>query len=157
MVEASVPMRGMPGVRRARTVLRHDFIRFAVVGGANTLMDLAVFTGLHYGVGMASVASKLVSATCATVFSYLMTRWWAFSHRQHDPKAGTVVLFALINVIGISLSVGAVGLVRYGLERRDFLALTIVANALGIVAGMLWRYWSLRRWVFRGHVDGGVR
>lgn len=156
MVETQPLMRAMPGTQRMQTVLRLDVVRFAVVGGANTLVDFAVFTGLHYGIALSSLGAKVVSATCATVFSYLMTRCWAFSHRQHEPTAATVVLFALINVVGIGLSVGAVGLVRYGLERRDFLALTVVANTLGILAGMLWRYWSLRRWVFRSGVREGA-
>lgn len=142
--------------RLLRRLATHDVARFAAVGVVNTTVDLELFNTLHYGARLNPVVAKAISAAIATGGAYVMTRVWAFAHREHRVSVATVVVFTLINVVGFVLGVAAIAIVRYGLQRDDFVSLVIVANGSGIVAGMGWRYWSLRRWVFRA-ADASVR
>ncbi len=128
-----------------------DFRRFAAVGVVNTLVDVALFDFLHFGVHIGAVTSKLLSTAAATVLSYFLTRMWAFAHRRHALSLANAAGFVAINAIGIGLAVGSIGFVRYILGMDGFISLTVVGNGLAIALGMTWRYWSLRRWIFLHH------
>lgn len=113
------------------------------------MVDVGLFEIAHYGLSVGAVTAKVLSATTATAVSYVLTRVWAFAHREHRLSVASAGVFVAINVVGIGIGVGSVAFVRYGLHQDGAVVLTVFGNGLGIALGLCWRFWSLRRWVFR--------
>lgn len=96
--------------------LRGKLGRFAVVGLANTAVDLAVFSVMLKLVGMPLV-SNLVAWSVAVVFSFAANSLWSFDRNREKPVAHSffqfVSLGALISLgvsnLSIALLQGAIG------------------------------------------------
>lgn len=142
-------------LRRLRQLHSVEFLRFAIVGAINTAVDVGLFDTAHFRWHIGAVTSKVVSASVATIGSYLLTRLWAFAHRDHRLTPTSAGTFVAINAVGIGLAVAVIAFVRYGLGQDGFLTLTVAGNGIGIGLGLAWRFWALRRWVFLGTADAG--
>jgi hypothetical protein len=58
------------------------------------------------------------------------------------------VLFFLFNAAGLVIELGILGIAKYGLGFDSLLALNVV-KTIGLVLGMVFRFWSYRTFVFR--------
>lgn len=140
---------------RARfDVVAREAAKFGAVGAANTVLDIAVFNLLVFGVGLAPLRSKVLSTVVAATSSYLMNRHWTFRHRERQDVRREYVLFFLLNAVGLAINLLIIGSVRYGLGLDGAVALNL-ANVAGVGTGTVFRFWSYRRfvWTHAGEVD----
>ncbi|WP_207479380.1 GtrA family protein [Arenibaculum pallidiluteum] len=83
--------------------VRSEIIKFAVVGGANTVMDLAVFVAL-IGFGVPPLMAHAASYGAGTIQSFFLNRSWTFggSSAGHSPwrQFGR---FATVNLVSFLL------------------------------------------------------
>jgi putative flippase GtrA len=111
--------------------LHSQIWRFAVVGTANTAIDLAVLNLLIYSTGMGRsggfyVTFKAVSFMFATANSYLLNRQWTFAGASHGKR----VHHQVSQFLGVSL----IGLVVNVATATLFVALVPVV----VVSAKLW-------------------
>lgn len=143
-------MEWVPVLSRLRerydTVVR-EAAKFGTVGAINTVLDFAVLNLLVFGLGVAPLRSKVAAALVATTSSYLMNRHWTFRHRDRQHVRRESTLFFLLNAIGLGISLAVLGVVRYGLDLDGPLALN-AANVVALAVGMVFRFWSYRRFVW---------
>lgn len=160
MVELPVTWYDQPGstvrvvrdsARMAKELLRlgrhepvQEFARFALVGAANTLVDLAALNFLLIIFAPAGTAGLLGANSAAFLLavahSYYWNRRWTFSRRGSFTGFLTVTFLGLqVNNLAV-LGLGAMGL---GL---------VTAKLGASVLTMGWNFLSSRAWVFRpGH------
>lgn len=73
-------------VRRAsslfRLVFKSSLVRFAIVGGVNTITDLVVFFAMLSLLGLVPVTANTVSFSAAVTQSYLLNKYWSFVHNE---------------------------------------------------------------------------
>jgi putative flippase GtrA len=136
----------------ARLRARYDTVareaaKFGAVGAFNTVLDFVVLNALVFGLGVPTLRSKVAAALVATVSSYLMNRHWTFRHRDRQAVRRESVLFFALNGVGLGISLTILGVVRYGLGLDSALALNL-ANLVALAAGMVFRFWSYRRFVW---------
>ena len=137
---------------RARA-LGHEVMRFGVVGGVGYVIDVVVFNVLRF-VGDPGIlqhkplTAKCISVAVATIFTYLGNRHWTWSHRERSGATREVSLFFVLNGVGLLIAVGCLGFSHYVLDLRGALADNISANVVGLLLGMLFRFWSYRTFVF---------
>jgi putative flippase GtrA len=129
------------------TVLIHEVAKFAVVGGIGFIVQLGVQDVVHYVVGVGPLTSVVIGYVVATAVTFVGNRHWAFKHRQGKGLRHEGAMFVGLNVVGIGIQLGVVGLVHYGLGLTDPLWYN-AATIVGIGLGTLFRLWSYRRWVF---------
>jgi putative flippase GtrA len=129
------------------TVLIHEILKFAVVGGIGFVVQLAVTDGLHLGLGMGPVSATAIGYVISAVVTFIGNRHWAFKHRQGKGLRHETLMFVFLNAIALGIQEAVVAIVHYGMGQHGGLAFNI-ATVLGIGLGTVFRLWSYRKFVF---------
>lgn len=124
-----------------------EFLKFGVIGLINTVVDIGLWNLLNAVTTNAEVKTKIAATCVATASAYLLNRHWAFRHRKRQQLRRETLLFLFFNAIGLCIQAGAIVVAKYGFDTTDTVALNIV-NLGSIGLGMLFRFWSYRRWVW---------
>jgi len=136
-----------PGLySRVRTMLP-EMLKFGIVGGIGTVIDLGGAAVLHGKYHVEPLAAKAVSTSLATVVTYLGSRFWTFKHRENQELKREAVLFIVLNLAGLVIAEMVVGLVTYGLSLHGQLEYN-AASFVGTGFGTIFRFYAYRKWVF---------
>jgi putative flippase GtrA len=136
-----------PGLySRVRTMLP-EILKFLVVGGLGTVIDLGGAALLHSKYHFEPLAAKAVSVTLATLFTYLGSRFWTFRERENQSMRREAVLFFVLNVVGLLIAEAVIGLVTYVMGLRGSLEYN-AASFIGTGLGTIFRFYAYRKWVF---------
>jgi len=131
-----------------------EALKFGAVGGANTVLNYALFNALVLTVLADGQLKATVLATIvATTSSYFMNRHWTFRDRSKSAMRREYSLFFLFNGAGLLIELGVLAVAKYGLDIDSLLALNLV-KTVGLVLGMAFRFWSYRTFVFRPQPAG---
>ena len=132
-----------------------QFLRYCLVGGANTLLDLLVLNVLLWGFPTKNVLILVVYNSVAysggAVTSFFLNKYWTFRRKQRTTRR-EVVRFAIILALEILYSNGLVWLAGKALQpliANPMLwgnASKLVAVAIGAVLS----YAFMRFWIFAG-------
>jgi putative flippase GtrA len=123
--------------------------RFLTVGAISTLIEIAVFNLMHYGLGTDLVAAKIVASLVALVNAYFGNREWTFRHRGQHGRVLELVLFIVVNAICTLLGAAMVALGVGWLDAPGPVLVNIV-NLVSIVIVVLVRFLCYHYVVFRG-------
>ena len=123
--------------------------KFVVVGGSCFLLDFLLFNAFHFGLGLGPLTSTVLSTIIATLASYVGNRLWSFAHRVSADTSETrsLGIYLLINLVGLAITLAAVGVGHYVLDLTGPVALNI-AKLVGTGVATVFRFWGYRRWVF---------
>ncbi|WP_394263205.1 GtrA family protein [Trueperella sp.] len=130
-----------------------EFTQFLTVGLGSYVVDVGLFNLLAYsGIvtfpGDAPMVAKTISVSVSIIFSWAMNRLWTFRNKSDKSKGREFVLFILVNVGGLLLALGSLGVSRFVLGFDSQLADNIAANVVGLVLGTAFRYVCYRYIVF---------
>lgn len=78
-------------------------LRFLVVGGISTLIEIAVFNLLFLGLDWNPVGAKIVASLVALINAYFGNREWTFRSRGHHSRTLEIVLFLSVNAFCLLL------------------------------------------------------
>jgi putative flippase GtrA len=130
-------------------LLVHEILKFGTVGLVNFALDVAVFNVLRIAVlPHKPLTCKAISTIIAATSSYFMNRHWTWRHRARTGVARELPLFIVLSGIGLGIALACLGVSHYVLNFDSVLSDNISAQGVGLVLGMLWRFWSFKRWVF---------
>jgi putative flippase GtrA len=135
-------------------MLVHELTKFGIVGAFNTALDFGVANVLHVGLHTNQYLAKTVSVTIAATSSYFMNRYWTFRHRARTGIGREYALFFVLNGIGLVIALACIWLVTGPLGRSGVLWFN-VAQVLGLLLGMLFRFTTYKRWVFLAPPETG--
>jgi putative flippase GtrA len=118
-----------------------EFLRFAVVGGAQNGLNLLTFAGAVWA-GVPYILASVIAATVALSFSFLLNHVWTFPDAQ-SRTAGRAVRFVIVwaAIVALALPVLAVLVDVAHLPR-------VPAQAIVILIGAPLSYAAQRRWTF---------
>lgn len=132
-----------------------EALKYSVVGGAGTLVDIALFnlclwlTSISLG-STAPVMAKIASTIGSALFAYIGHGFWTFRSRGGPrSEAATIGRFALITVIALVVGASIVGVAHYVFDFRDTLS-NNVANVIALLVAAAFRFLTTRSWVFSG-------
>jgi putative flippase GtrA len=145
-------MTAVMSLYRRWRMLVHELTKFGIVGAINTALDFGVANVLHVGFDTNQYLAKTVSVTIAATSSYFMNRYWTFRHRARTGLGREYALFFLLNGVGLVIALACIWLVMGPLGRQGVLWFN-VAQVLGLVLGMLFRFTTYKRWVFVAPAD----
>jgi putative flippase GtrA len=136
-----------------RFPLLKQLVRFGLVGGLNTLIDLLVLNSLLWLFPTAStpllVAYNALAYSVGAVNSFVCNKYWTFRQREQATR-GELLRFTITALLGMGLNSALLWLVS--LVLHPFLGnATVWANAskvFAIAATMLISYLGMRLWVF---------
>jgi len=143
-------------LRGAVDVLYREAMKFGAIGALAYVVDVYVFNLLLSGwwpltsapLGHKAVTCKVISVSAATVVAWLGNRYWTFRHRRRATARSEFVLFVVMNIGGLLIAAGCLGVSHYLLGLTSKLADNVSANLVGLVLGTLFRFWAYRRFVF---------
>src|SRR6202012_1978267 len=134
------------------TVLIHEVLKFAIVGGIGFVVQIGVTDGLHLGLGMGPVTATAIGYVISAAVTFLGNRHWALKHRRGKGLRHETLMFVFLNAIALGIQEAVVAIVHYGMHDTGGIAFNI-ATILGIGLGTLFRLWSYRKFVFRAVDD----
>lgn len=118
-----------------------QFLRFCMVGVANTLVDLTAFFGLTLG-GIPYLPAQALSYSAGVANSFFFNRKWTFRVTR-QASVPEVIKFVIVNGLSLSLSSGLL----YVLHDVTHLQLWLSKfSATG--GGMVVNFLGSRLWVF---------
>jgi putative flippase GtrA len=125
--------------RRALPAAAAQWLRFAAVGVANTLLSLCVYAvlvrvGLHY------LLASSVAFALGVVNSYALNRRWTF--RSRDRRAPEAVRFGVVQCVGLGVDVGLLYALVDRVGVQHLVAQALVFPAASAVTFLLSRHWA---------------
>jgi len=114
-----------------------QFLRFALVGGINTLIDLGVLNLLIVIVAHPDTnysLYKAISFLCATVNSFFLNKYFTFAdtEKTNGKKAGVFVVVTLISfAVNVAVPTIVYGILRNASLSAPLAALSTLCNFVG--------------------------
>lgn len=131
-----------------------EVAKFGVVGGVAFVIDTGIYLWLLSGtMGAHPTRAKIIAAAVATVFSWLANRYWTFRHRRQANVVREVVLFIIMNGIGLGIAAACVYVSHWVLGFESATADVIAGSVVGLVLGTIFRFFAYRFWVFTDELD----
>ena len=139
-----------PGrVSRPLRAIAQELAKFGTVGAVNYVIDVAIFNALLLDpLAKRPLTAKAISTVIAATSSYFMNRHWTWRHRARRGLGREYGMFIVLSAVGLAITVGCLSFGEYVLDQHSWLARNIWGNVVGVGAGMIWRFWSFKRWVF---------
>ena len=147
----------MPEPARQLAIKHRELLKFAMVGGTTWMIDTVLFLVLKTTVlEPKPVTAKIIAVLVATIVSYVLNREWSFRTRGGRERHHEAALFFVISGVGVVVYTAPLVLSRYVFhlavpavslltqEVADFMS----GQVIGVVAGMAFRWWAFRRFVF---------
>ena len=122
-------------------------VRFAVVGAANTVVDVGLFAYLFYILEWPLLAANAGGFSVAVALSYWLNKSWTFA----DPSRGRRAWRRGLAFVAVAVGGLAIGSLVIWLAVAWVPPL--LAKFLSIGATFIWNFTVSRRWVFRSHND----
>ncbi len=141
-----------PIVRVRHWVTRRGaFLRYVLVGGFNTVLDIALFTILAVPVGLPPLVANVCSTVVTMSVSYLLNRLFVF--RSDGGVARTVGQFVAVTltsafVVQSLVIESVIHLGEWAIPALDHGILTSGAKVCATAVGMITNYLGYR-WLFR--------
>ncbi len=138
-----------------------QFVRFAMIGGLNTGVDLIILNVLMFSTsqfeGTWYSVFKAVSFAAAATFSYFMNKKWAFKDDSKEKGVQKFSQFFAVSIIGAIVNVSIATLVVTYLKPTlgtDFLFLSDqlwgnVGALFGTAVGLIWNFLGYKFIVFK--------
>ncbi|POH60734.1 GtrA family protein [Arthrobacter glacialis] len=131
-----------------------EVAKFGVVGGVAFVIDTGIYLWLLAGsMGGHPTKAKIISAAVATVFSWLANRYWTFRHRRQANMVREVILFIIMNGIGLGIAAACVYISHWVLGFESATADIIAGSVVGLILGTIFRFFAYRYWVFTEELD----
>lgn len=136
------------------SLLWREVMKFGVVGGIAFVIDTAVFLWMMNGpLEGSEVKAKVVGGVVATMFSWVANRFWTFRHRRRASVVRELLMFLLMNGIGLFIAAACVWVTKYWLGLTDQTSLFVAGSVVGLVLGTIFRFFAYRFWVFTEELD----
>ena len=132
-----------------------QFLRYCLVGGANTLLDLLVLNVLLWGFPTKNVLILVVYNSMAysggAVTSFFLNKYWTFGHKRRTTRR-EVVRFSIILALEILYSNGLVWLAGKVLQPliTNPTLWGNVSKLVAVACGAVLSYAFMRFWTFAG-------
>lgn len=136
-----------------------QFIKFALIGAMNTLVDLSILNLLMYVSGQAEgiyySVFKAFSFTCAVIFSYNLNKRWTFKDLADEDRAKKFTQFLAISIIGAIINVSTATIVVSYVKpiiNISFLTPQLWGNIgalAGTAVGLVWNFLGYKFIVFK--------
>ncbi len=121
--------------------------QFAVVGGLGVLVDVAMYYGFQFLIGLSHLPARALSFICAATHNWFLNRRYTFVYGRERALATQWASYVAVMLVGLVVNVGTYALLTTkvaAFSRRRLLALLI-----GIGLGTASNFAAARAWVFR--------
>lgn len=123
-------------------------IKFAIVGGIGTLVNLSILYIFTDIIGILYLISGAIAFNVALVNNYILNKMWTFEENIKERIVGKVVKYAIICIIALSVNL----LVLFVLV-EFFLIYYLFSQVGAIIAAFMINFIGNRFWTFRNNTN----
>lgn len=120
-------------------------LRFAIVGGTNTVIDFGILFVLS-GLGMDKIFANYISTSIALIFSFFANKKYTFKSEASAKRQ--IAPFLVVTLIGLWVLQPLI-IWAYTAALGDSSFSLFVAKLLATVASLVWNYLLYSRFVFK--------
>jgi putative flippase GtrA len=123
-----------------------QLIRFAIVGGLGTVVNLALFFCLCDMLGMAAVPVSIACFCVACSLNYVLNQKWSFASQAGKALSlSSYLKFVGASLLGLAVNLGVM------LATLHFFVLPYktIAQAAGIIGGFVFNFFASKYFVFK--------
>ena len=135
------------------------FVKFAIVGAAGTVTDLAIMNLVGQVFGAPFWLAITVGFSAAVIQNFTLNRIWTFPESHSRDARKQLVQFAIVSVIGLLINLAvALGIhqalepfwiTQFGEETGQLVSKNFAkVFAIGVV--LFWNFTANRLWTYRG-------
>ncbi|MFL4476428.1 GtrA family protein [Paeniglutamicibacter sp. MACA_103] len=136
------------------SMMWREVAKFGVVGGVAFIIDSGIYLWMLEGpMHDSEVKAKIIAGVVATMFSWVANRFWTFRHRRQSNVVRELVMFLIMNAIGLGIAAACVFITKYWIGLTDTTSLFIAGSVVGLVLGTIFRFFAYRFWVFGAELD----
>ncbi len=136
-----------------RTLARFSFLRFAAIGGMGFVVDSTILAVDTNWLGLDPFKGRILSIFCAMICTWLGNRYFTFRDRRARGFSAAIqewLKFVGANAVGAVFNYGiSVLAVHYGPAPLDN---KYIAQACGVLAGLLFNFTLSSKMVFKGPI-----
>ncbi len=125
--------------------LSPSFIRFAIVGGSGTLVNLGVLSLCRYVVGLPHAIAAPIAIETSVINNFILNDRWTFKHSRVGSWVARLLKFHVSSAAGVLTQLA----VSLGVYYEVGLHESVLAQIIGIVAGFILNYVISRKFVWR--------
>jgi len=122
--------------------LSPHYVRFMIVGGVGTLVNLGVLIVLR-AAGLAHAIASAAAIEASVLSNFELNDRWTFKAHKSEGRVGRLVRFHASSAAGIAVQWGVSNLVYYWLIQNS-----VIAQLTGIVLGFVVNYSMSKRFVW---------
>jgi putative flippase GtrA len=134
-------------VDRVRNAV-HELAKFGTVGLIALVVNVIATNLMWKAFPSEKLTGSIMGTFAATVVSYIGNRFWTYKDRDSIGRSRELILFVVINGIGLLIETVPLALSAYVLHFDGTLESNIAKYVFGMPLGMLFRLWTYRTWVF---------
>jgi putative flippase GtrA len=125
-----------------------QWLRFATVGVANTLLSTAVFAALFH-LGVAYLLASALAFALGALNSYTLNRRWTFQSRA--PRAPELARFACVQAVGLGVNLALLAELVEVADIPHVVAQVLAFPVASVITFALSRQWAFKtRWTAVG-------
>jgi len=125
--------------------LSPSFIRFAIVGGTGTFVNLGVLSLCRYVIGLPHAVAAPIAIEASVINNFVLNDRWTFKHSRVGSWVTRLLKFHVSSAVGVLTQLA----VSLGVYYEAGLHESVVAQIIGIIAGFVLNYLISRRFVWR--------
>lgn len=126
-----------------RPTLR-QFIKFAVVGTINTVLDFGVYLGLTRWLHLHYLVANLLAFILAASSSFILNKYWTFRDNRLDGLTYQYIKFLTVSLVGAALTELTLFTLVHFLKTHDLLG-----KVMAIAVVTFWNFFANKHWTFR--------
>lgn len=136
------------------------FAKFAIVGAAGSVTDLALLNLLVQLVGLRPVVANVFSFAAAVIQNFSLNRKWTFPESRERQAGTQLAQFAVVSLLGLGLNTFILGVVDHllidywilwvGDPKLGFTLSYNFAKLFAIGVVLFWNFGANRLWTYRG-------
>lgn len=128
----------------------HQFIKYALVGGLNVLIHVAIFNVLSF-LGVHPLVANAAGFFFASINSFIWNKLWAFRDERRDAVVRQYLVFVFFTIVGLGLHSATFALWRIPLSGRGAVGNNL-ALLLALPVSVIWNFTCYRLWTFKPRV-----
>ncbi|MGH6654288.1 MAG: GtrA family protein [Actinocrinis sp.] len=126
----------------------HELAKFGTIGLIALVVNMVVTNLCWQAIPQKPVIGSVVGTVVATIVAYIGNRFWTYKDRDSIGRSRELVLFFLVNGIGMLIETVPLAFSQYVLHFDGALGNNVAKYMFGMPLGMVFRLWTYRTWIF---------
>jgi putative flippase GtrA len=125
-----------------------ELSKFGSIGAIAFVVNILATNAMWHMMPNKRIIGSIVGTAFAIVVTYIGNRFWTYKDRDSIGRHREMVLFVIVNLIGMLFESLPLAVAQYIIHWDTTLEANIAKYIIGTPLGMVFRLWTYRTWIF---------